>query len=599
MSKRLALLIGNSEYSDPNLAKLFAPSHDVEKLAEALQDRAIGCYDVDLLLNAPFTEIRQKISRLYSRAGPKDQLVLYFSGHGVKDDMGRLYLATKQSQLDDLRAFSIEASFITASMDESRSRRQVLILDCCHAGAVVRGAKKGGDQNVGTSEQFCGNGQGRIILAACDAFQYAWDGQEMSESAAAQDGAASSMFTKHMIQGLVTGEADKDGDGSITVDELADYVSGKIVKETPKQRPRKFVFEADGHMVFARNSKVRLRKIRKRCFVVSPLSGDDGRHDQVFRTYIEPACEKAGYTAVRSDMQLSQKILPELMGSLRSDPMVVAYLGRPPWNANVMVEVGFRLASGKPLVLIRESTDTDGRGEQPLPFDLHDHRVIFLPRTSEVDQDGEIIVQRVDQIAELIKERGQSKSIWETPLARAKVKIDLENNIGKFFSASPMADRLFNCRDGLNGRELGDVINGLEGIMPRSQFLKFTDEQNRLIGQILGSGIMRSRRQRTIPYATRPIVFDRHELEPGYVQRAYLPVITRYSKQGMELWLDVIYLDVTKASERDPADTSAYICDLMGSGAVFQLVVPPQGPEIEQRDGDDKPERTGTGSGTF
>jgi uncharacterized caspase-like protein len=40
-----------------------------------------------------------------------------------------------------LTGTAVPASFLTEEMDASRSRRQVLILDCCHSGAFARGAK--------------------------------------------------------------------------------------------------------------------------------------------------------------------------------------------------------------------------------------------------------------------------------------------------------------------------------------------------------------------------------------------------------------------------------------------------------------------------
>ena len=63
--------------------------------------------------------------------------MLYFSGHGVKDEQGNLYLAVKDTERPLLAGTSIEAAFITAQMDRSHSKRQILILDCCHSGAFV------------------------------------------------------------------------------------------------------------------------------------------------------------------------------------------------------------------------------------------------------------------------------------------------------------------------------------------------------------------------------------------------------------------------------------------------------------------------------
>lgn len=68
-------------------------------------------------------------------------------------------------------------------MDQSRSRRQVVVLDCCHSGAFERGAKAVTGESVGTQalfgdvSGFQSEGEGRIALTATDATQFAWDGQ--------------------------------------------------------------------------------------------------------------------------------------------------------------------------------------------------------------------------------------------------------------------------------------------------------------------------------------------------------------------------------------------------------------------------------------
>ena len=52
MSRRLALLIANSEYQDQQLKRLRTPTADAERLAQVLKDPAIGDFEVSLLLNA-------------------------------------------------------------------------------------------------------------------------------------------------------------------------------------------------------------------------------------------------------------------------------------------------------------------------------------------------------------------------------------------------------------------------------------------------------------------------------------------------------------------------------------------------------------------
>ncbi len=94
-----------------------------------------GFDDVDVLVNSSSFIVRRAISEFFSGKNRDDLLLLYFSGHGVLDDQGRLYMAVKDTERTLLRATSIPAYFITDEMNNSRSQRQVLILDCCHSGA--------------------------------------------------------------------------------------------------------------------------------------------------------------------------------------------------------------------------------------------------------------------------------------------------------------------------------------------------------------------------------------------------------------------------------------------------------------------------------
>ncbi len=103
-ANRFALIIGNSEYKDNNLAKLITPGADVEAFARVLENPEIGGFDaVVRLINKPASIIRREISRfLTHKKRRNDLLLLYFSGHGVLDEQGRLYLAAQDTERDFL-----------------------------------------------------------------------------------------------------------------------------------------------------------------------------------------------------------------------------------------------------------------------------------------------------------------------------------------------------------------------------------------------------------------------------------------------------------------------------------------------------------------
>ncbi|HMD82069.1 MAG TPA: caspase family protein, partial [Anaerolineales bacterium] len=142
MSKKYALIVANTEYTDPGLAQLTAPGKDAKEFGRVLDSREICAFDdVIILFNEDVFKVNETIDYFFSDKKPDDLLVLYFSGHGVRDEYGSLYLAVKNTNRERLRSTAIKSEFITEVMDQCRSRRQVLILDCCNSGAFAKGTK--------------------------------------------------------------------------------------------------------------------------------------------------------------------------------------------------------------------------------------------------------------------------------------------------------------------------------------------------------------------------------------------------------------------------------------------------------------------------
>ncbi len=277
MAKRIALIIGNNEYRDPHLHQLAAPEVDAKAVAKVLYDNSIGGFekvkiekiedtdrtiinledaqnkeqvvDIEEMINRPFLEVHRRISQLFDQKRKKDDLLLlYFSGHGILDEDGQLYLAVNNTEKELLSATAIPAYQIKNLMDRNLSNRQILILDCCHSGAFARGGKGEIGRSVNTEEAFKGNGSGRIVLTASDATQYAWEGDRLIGDV------KGSIFTHYLVRGLETGEADINGNGNVNIDNLYQYVYENVISVGNKQTPKKWSYiPQEGEMIIARN----------------------------------------------------------------------------------------------------------------------------------------------------------------------------------------------------------------------------------------------------------------------------------------------------------------------------------------------------------
>jgi tetratricopeptide (TPR) repeat protein len=248
MAQKLALLIGNNEYADQTLTRLAAPIADVEDLAQVLRDPNVGGFDhVAVVANETASVVQKKLARFLAQRNIDDLLMVYFSGHGILDDRGHLYLAAKDTERDLLSATAVSSTYLTNEMDRSYSRRQLLILDCCYSGAFARGSKAAVGSKAITESTFEGSGFGRMVLTASDSTQFAWDGDTTISDV------RNSLFTHFLIQGLKTGNADRDGDGYIGLDELYDYVYEHLSQAARGQVPCKWAYKQQGSIVIARN----------------------------------------------------------------------------------------------------------------------------------------------------------------------------------------------------------------------------------------------------------------------------------------------------------------------------------------------------------
>ncbi|MEH2305237.1 caspase, EACC1-associated type [Nostoc sp.] len=229
---KVALLIGVSEY-EPGLNPLPSAVRDVEAVYGVLLHSEMGGFaasDITLLKNPERQIVEIAIETLFSGRHKDDLLLLYFSGHGIKDDRGRLYLATrntsKTQQGELIRSTSVSANFIHDRMSESRSRRQVVILDSCFSGAFAEGmSAKSDDGTIDIREQL--GGEGRAVLTSSTSTQYSFE----------QEGQDLSIYTRFLIEGIKSGEADRDQDEFISIDELHEYASQKVRELQPAMKP--------------------------------------------------------------------------------------------------------------------------------------------------------------------------------------------------------------------------------------------------------------------------------------------------------------------------------------------------------------------------
>ena len=256
-SAKRALIIACGEYAHAELRRLPSAAADAEELSRVLGDPRIGGFEVQVVRNEPAQAVRERIEVFFDEARPDDLLLLHFSGHGLKSDDGELFLTAHDTRPRLLRSTAIASDFIQQCMKGSRSRRIVLLLDCCYGGAFPQGVQVRAAGDVSIRDAFPAEkigGRGRAVITASSATEFAFEGDRLGDQARQPP----SLFTGALVHGLVTGEADRDEDGWIALGELYDYVFDKVQRDNPSQTPNKS-FNIQGELYLARSRRRRIR----------------------------------------------------------------------------------------------------------------------------------------------------------------------------------------------------------------------------------------------------------------------------------------------------------------------------------------------------
>ncbi|WP_051274891.1 caspase family protein [Cellulomonas sp. URHD0024] len=253
---RRALIVAVDEYADAGLRRLLAPASDAAALAEALAAPGVGDFAVDVVHNGTAQEIRLSVEDFFADAHPDDLLLVHFSGHGLKNAGGELFLAAADSRPDRLASTAVAADFVNRQMAESRAQRIALFLDCCYGGAFPRGMVVRGAGDVQVREAFAetersSGGRGRVVVTASSAVEYAFEGAELAPGALPDP----SVFTGALVRGLTTGDADRDGDGWVGLHELFGYVTEQVRRSTPHQTPHLWAFGSEGELLIAHSGR--------------------------------------------------------------------------------------------------------------------------------------------------------------------------------------------------------------------------------------------------------------------------------------------------------------------------------------------------------
>ena len=251
-----SLIFGVDNYErDDRIPNLSFTTRDAKRLGAVMASPDYGGNPDTVVVstNASHDQARRKLFDFLNNLGQDDQAFIHFSGHGMLDDGGRLYLCFADTTHERLIIDSLSADQIGLMLSNSDVGKAVVSLDCCFAAAggndmVPRAAQPGQIKKAGDKLT---RATGVAFLAA------AGETQTAKECSQLQAG----VFTHHLIEAITSAEADVDDSGEITVDELKRYLSDKVPKHASQQRPHASVSGEVGDMVVAVSRQIQMRQL--------------------------------------------------------------------------------------------------------------------------------------------------------------------------------------------------------------------------------------------------------------------------------------------------------------------------------------------------
>jgi Caspase domain len=240
---KVALLIGVSEYAS-GLNPLPAALNDIAELKKILDNPEMGGFDdVKSLPNPDSQTMQIEIERLFRNRAKTDLLLLYFSGHGIRDERGNFYFATKNTQKELVAATAVPARFVHDVMSGSRSVHQAIILDSCNSEAFDPEYQTKSVAEIDFQAQL--GAKGRVVLASSAFNEYSYE----------RKGDRLSVYTQHLVEGMTSGNADIDHDGYISMQDLHDYASNCFRGSDCEMTPKIIMLKGEG-------LKLRLSKVK-------------------------------------------------------------------------------------------------------------------------------------------------------------------------------------------------------------------------------------------------------------------------------------------------------------------------------------------------
>ncbi len=242
-----ALVVGISKYRNlPADAQLEYPDRDAESIYTVLISAEGGQFpaeNVHKLINQDATAANIKAELetwLPSVTHEEDRVLIYFAGHGFVSG-GKAYLAPYDIDLKNLAGTSYSMDQLGKDIGgKINGKWKVLVTDSCHSGAITPEVDR-----AKVNQSLLDLQKSLFSITASRDREQSYESEKW--------GGGHGIFTYYVVKGM-EGEADTNGDGVVSADELSEYVHTNVREATnAAQNPTSERGSFDPNMVLAYN----------------------------------------------------------------------------------------------------------------------------------------------------------------------------------------------------------------------------------------------------------------------------------------------------------------------------------------------------------
>ena len=344
-----ALLVGVSNFKEGSgIRSLSRPAHDVQTFGEFInsQKKVFRQTYVTTLTNerATQTDILIQIDEIAKKAKSNDTVIFFFSGHGASDPKNPkgFYFLPYDARKEHIARSSVNMGGLEF-LGTIQAKRLLVIADACHSGGYFKWPSKSVHDPVEMFRQSLADSRGMAVIMSSAGDELSWEPPSLDNS----------LFTHFLLKGL-RGEADRDGDGIITLSEAYRYASEEVRVFSDRIQNPILVNRTEAGsfpLSFVGKSDPRQVLVRMLHQLVASGKVDDVVHLIKRRPYIlddrdvftnESAliiASKHGHTDIVSFL-LGKGANPEVRDNSRNSPLIVAAQQGHPDTVELLLKSG-------------------------------------------------------------------------------------------------------------------------------------------------------------------------------------------------------------------------------------------------------------------